>query len=167
MLCLRSDMKTLRALGLTLALVGALTPTSSKKDPCMNVTCMNGGTCQDGNCRCSLPWEGSKCEVDARDKFVGAWRGTINCNPGSGPEEDVLAITKSSSVANRIIFGDGFYGELTSSSSFNIPNQTVNVDGTAVTVSGSGNLNGNQLTMTYVFTIQGQAFTCAGTYNKQ
>ncbi len=167
MLYLRSDMKTLRALGLTLALFGALTLTSCKKDPCKNVTCMNGGTCQDGNCRCSLPWEGSKCEVDARDKFVGSWRGTINCNPGSGPQEDVFAITKSSSVANRIIFGDGVYGELTSSSSFNIPNQTVNVDGTAVTVSGSGNLNGNQLTVTYVFTVQGQAFTCAGTYNKQ
>jgi hypothetical protein len=43
----------------------------------------------------------------------------------------------------------------------------VNVRNTAVTVSGRGNLNGNQLTLTYNVTIQGAAFTCAGTYNKQ
>jgi hypothetical protein len=43
----------------------------------------------------------------------------------------------------------------------------VNVEGTAVTVSGRGNLNGNQLTLTYNVTIQGEAFTCTGTFNKQ
>jgi hypothetical protein len=161
---LYSGMKTLRIVGLAMALFGALTLQSCKKDPCKNVTCQNGGTCQDGNCRCSLPWEGSKCEVDARDKFVGSWRGTTNC--GGGPEEDVFSITKSSTTANRIIIED-IYGELTSSSTFDIPTQTVNVDGTAVTVSGRGNLNGNQLTLTYVLTIQGAAITCTGTYNKQ
>lgn len=148
-----------------MALFGALTLQSCKKDPCKNVTCQNGGTCQDGNCRCSLPWEGSKCEVDARDKFVGLWRGTTNC--GDGPEEDVIPITKSSTTANRIIIEGAYYGELTSSSTFDIPTQTVNVDGTAVTVSGRGNLNGNQLTLTLTFTVQGAAITCAGTYNKQ
>ena len=163
-LYLRSGMRKLRIIGLTIALFGALTLQSCKKDPCKNVTCQNGGTCQDGNCRCSLPWEGSKCEVDARDKFVGSWRGTTNC--GGGPEEDVFSITKSSTTANRIIIED-IYGELTSSSTFDIPTQTVNVDGTAVTVSGRGNLNGNQLTLTYVLTIQGAAITCTGTYNKQ
>jgi hypothetical protein len=157
-------MKTLRIVGLAMALFGALTLQSCKKDPCKNVTCQNGGTCQDGNCRCSLPWEGSKCEVDARDKFVGSWRGTTNC--GGGPEEDVFSITKSSTTANRIIIED-IYGELTSSSTFDIPTQTVNVDGTAVTINGRGNLNGNQLTLTYVLTIQGAAITCTGTYNKQ
>jgi len=161
-------MKTLRIVGLTMALFGALTLQSCKKDPCKNVTCQNGGTCQDGNCRCSLPWEGSKCEVDARDKFVGLWRGTINC--GDDPEDDVLLITKNITTANRIIIiigEDEIYGELTSSSAFNIPAQTVNVDGTDVTVSGRGNLNGNQLTLEYNVTIQGAAVTCRGTYNKQ
>ena len=148
-----------------MALFGAMTVSSCKKDPCKNVTCQNGGTCQDGNCRCSLPWEGSKCEVDARDKFVGSWRGTINC--GDGPEEDVIPITKSSTTANRIIIEGAYYGELTSSSTFDIPTQTVNVSGTAVTVSGRGNLNGNQLTLTLTYTLQGAATTCTGTYNKQ
>jgi hypothetical protein len=43
----------------------------------------------------------------------------------------------------------------------------VNVEGTAVTVNGRGNLNGNQLTLTFVLTIQGAATTCTGTYTKQ
>ena len=96
---------------------------------------------------------------------MGSWRGTINC--GSGPEDDAFSITKSSTTATRIILGDRIYGELTSSSSFDIPTQTLNLDGTAATVNGRGNLNGNQLTLTLTFTIQGGAFTCSGTYNKQ
>jgi len=164
-LYLCADMKAVRILGLVMALFGAITVSSCKKDPCKNVTCQNGGVCQDGNCKCNLPWEGSRCEVDARDKFVGSWRGTINC--GSGPEDDAFSITKSSTTATRIILGDRIYGELTSSSSFDIPTQTLNLDGTAATVNGRGNLNGNQLTLTLTFTIQGGAFTCSGTYNKQ
>jgi len=160
-------MKTLRIIGLAMALFGALTLQSCKKDPCKNVTCQNGGTCQDGNCRCSLPWEGSKCEVDARDKFVGLWRGTSQCQGGGGPEEDVLSITKST-TPDRIIIEGVIDGQLTSSSAFNIPAQQVNVDGIGVTISGRGNLNGNQLTLTLTYTVQGGGtFTCTGTYNKQ
>jgi hypothetical protein len=77
-----------------------------------------------------------------------------------------ISITKSSVTPNRIIIED-IYGELTSSSTFDIPTQTVNVDGTAATVSGRGNLNGNQLTLTLTFTVQGGAFTCSGIFNRQ
>ena len=161
-------MKTLRIIGLAMALFGALTLQSCKKDPCKNVTCQNGGTCQDGNCRCSLPWEGSKCEVDARDKFVGSWRGTAQCQGGGGPEEDVLSITKSSTTPNRIIIEGRIYGDLNSSNAFDIPAQQVNVDGIGVTISGEGSLNVSQLKLTLKYTVQGGgAFTCTGTYNKQ
>ena len=161
-------MKTLRIIGLAMALFGALTLQSCKKDPCKNVTCQNGGTCQDGNCRCSLPWEGSKCEVDARDKFVGSWRGTAQCQGGDGPEEEVLSITKSSTTPDRVIIEGVIDGQLTSSFEFRVPSQTVNVDGIGVTISGRGNLNGNQLRLTLTYTVQGGGtFTCTGTYNKQ
>ena len=163
-LYLCSGMKTLRIIGLAMALFGALTLQSCKKDPCKNVTCQNGGTCQDGNCRCSLPWEGSKCEVDAREKFVGSWRGTINC--GDRPRQVTISITKSNTPTRIIIDGE-VRGELTSSSAFDIPNQTFDIDGTSATIYGSGSLNGNQLTLTYVVTIEGAAITCTGTYNKQ
>jgi hypothetical protein len=162
-------MKTLRIVGLAMALFGALTLQSCKKDPCKNVTCQNGGTCQDGNCRCSLPWEGSKCEVDARDKFVGLWRGTTSCEGGS-QDTIIISIAKSSVKPNRIIInyiiGD-IYGDLTSSSTFDIPSQTVNVNGTDAPINGSGKLDGNQLTLTYTLTILGVPLRCTGTFNKQ
>jgi hypothetical protein len=78
-----------------------------------------------------------------------------------------FSITKSSTTPNRILIDNEIYGELTSSSTFDIPNQTFDMDGTATTISGRGNLNGNQLTLTYVITIQGAAITCTGTFNKQ
>ena len=158
-------METLRIIGLTMALFGTLTLQSCKKDPCKNVTCQNGGTCQDGNCQCRLPWEGFKCEVDARDKFVGIWRGTTNC--GGGPEEDVFSITKSSTTANRIIIGGGIYGELIASNGFDIPTQTGYVNGTAATINGWGDLYLNELKLNYVVRIQGETIRCTGTYNKQ
>jgi hypothetical protein len=165
-------MKMLRMLGLAMALFGAMTVSSCKIDLCKNVTCQNGGTCQDGNCKCNLPWEGSRCEVDARDKFVGSWRGTTNC--GDGPQEMTISITKSSTKSDGgvIYFTGVFVGssvdfKLTSSSTFDIPTQTVNVDGTAATINGRGNLNGNQLTLTLVLTREGAAITCTGTCNKQ
>jgi hypothetical protein len=97
---------------------------------------------------------------------VGSWRGTSQCRGGDGPEIEVFSITKSSTRASRIIIGQ-LYGELTSSSTFDIPTQTFDLDGTAATISGSGTLNGNQLTLTYVVTVLGEASTCTGTYNKQ
>ncbi len=142
-----------------MALFSALTLSSCKKDPCKNVSC------QDGNCRCNLPWEGSKCEVDARDKFAGAWQGTQNC--GSGPEQVSFSIIKSASVATRIIIDSDFYGELTSSNAFSIPNQTIDADGVPVTLNGNGIVNGNQITMTLVFVVSGTSFTCTITANKQ
>jgi len=78
-----------------------------------------------------------------------------------------ISITKSSTTPKRILIDNEIYGELTSSSTFDIPTQTVDVDGIAATINGSGNLNGNQLTLTYKLTIEGAAITCTGTFNKQ
>ena len=78
-----------------------------------------------------------------------------------------ISITKSSTTPKRILIDNEIYGELTSSSTFDIPTQTFDMDGIAATINGSGNLNGNQLTLTYKLTIEGAAITCTGTFNKQ
>jgi hypothetical protein len=36
--------------------------TGCKKDPCKDVSCENGGTCDDGKCNCKSGFEGEKCE---------------------------------------------------------------------------------------------------------
>ncbi len=136
-----------------------------KKDPCKKVSCLNGGTCVDGNCRCNLPWEGSKCEVDARDKFVGAWRGTDTC----GYSRDVFTtIIKSTVSATRIVFDEyyfGMYAELTSSTNLTIPTQIVD----QVTISGNGVLNGNILILNITYRHGGWSppQTCTYTLNRQ
>ncbi|WP_276135084.1 EB domain-containing protein [Polluticoccus soli] len=38
--------------------------TACKKDPCRDVTCLNGGTCSDGICKCKANYTGPRCEKD-------------------------------------------------------------------------------------------------------
>lgn len=138
--------------------------TACKKDPCKNVSCQNGGTCNDGKCNCNLPWEGTKCEVDAREKFVGSWSGTESC---SGNNENVsLGITKSSVEAISIIIENQIRGQLTSSTTFTIPTQQIVSGGMAINVSGNGVLNGNVLTMNITLSQGGQGITCVYTLTR-
>jgi hypothetical protein len=162
-------MKMLRMLGLAMALFGAMTVSSCKKDPCKNVTCQNGGTCQDGNCKCNLPWEGSRCEVDAREKFVGAWQGTENCD---GTRTYTTTINRSQTSQVRITIYEPFfqityYADLTSSTTFTIPQQTYTVQGLAIGINGNGTLNGNTLIMNVTYSSGSDALTCSYTLNRQ
>jgi len=162
-------MKTLRIIGLAIALFGALTLQSCKKDPCKNVTCQNGGTCQDGNCRCSLPWEGSKCEVDARDKFVGAWQGNESCN---GTRTYTTTINRSQASPTRITiyepdFQITYYAELNSSTRFTIPQQNYTVQGQSIGIIGNGTLNGDALIMNVTYSLGSQSLDCNYTLTRQ
>jgi hypothetical protein len=44
-------------------------------DKCKDVTCVNGGTCEDGTCKCPEGFSGTKCEV--KDKCFG-----VTCENG-------------------------------------------------------------------------------------
>jgi len=59
------------------------------------------------------------------------------------------------------------YAELTSSTNLTIPTQTVNIQGTQVTISGNGVLNGNTLNLNITYGVGGQAQTCTSTLNRQ
>lgn len=145
-------------------ILGLFLITACKKDPCKDVSCQNGGTCNDGNCTCALPWEGTRCEVDARDKFVATWSGTENCG---GTVENVRStITKSSVEATVILIDSEIRGQLTGSTTFNVPNQQIVVQGTAINISGNGVLNGNVLTLNLNYSVGGQGFTCVYTLTR-
>lgn len=47
----------------TFYLTFALSSCKKEKDPCENVQCLNGGTCNDGNCNCPAGYSGSRCET--------------------------------------------------------------------------------------------------------
>lgn len=40
-------------------------------DPCENTKCQNGGTCEDGSCKCPLGYTGKNCETNIADRLVG------------------------------------------------------------------------------------------------
>lgn len=61
-------------------------------DKCKGVTCLNGGTCVDGVCDCIDGYEGEKCEILSREKYLGTYVGyckLISHNSGQGNEATV------------------------------------------------------------------------------
>ncbi|GIV23015.1 MAG: hypothetical protein N3A68_06440 [Bacteroidia bacterium] len=55
-----------------------------KPTPACNPPCINSGVCVAGVCQCPLPFEGSDCSQDAREKFVGTWEGLRQCGDVRG-----------------------------------------------------------------------------------
>lgn len=51
----------------------------SKKDKCDDIVCKNGGTCNDGVCKCPLGFEGPNCETASNAKFIGTFSAKDNC----------------------------------------------------------------------------------------
>lgn len=47
--------------------------------PCDQVTCLNGGTCIDGQCLCSAGFEGINCAIKWNEKFVGTYLASDAC----------------------------------------------------------------------------------------
>jgi len=61
--------------------LGMLT-TSCEQDPCEDVTCLNGGSCEDGDCVCPDRYTGEECETDKCEN-VGCENGSYAINGNS------------------------------------------------------------------------------------
>lgn len=64
-------MKTLKLL----PLISLLALSSCAKDPCIDVTCLNDGVCDDGSCLCADWYEGEDCGTEQREKMLGEYIG--------------------------------------------------------------------------------------------
>ena len=64
-------MKTLKLF----SLISLFAITSCAKDPCIDVTCLNGGVCDDGTCLCADWYEGEDCGTEQREKMLGEYIG--------------------------------------------------------------------------------------------
>lgn len=154
------------------AIVLSITAISScTTDKCAEVSCQHYGTCEDGNCKCADGYEGSECQTKANTKFEGAYAGSLDCDFDI-ESVDITALNVSPRGI-EIEFYNGTTGEVDFSleaavngNNINISEQTVYVDGVPETYSGTGNLNGNTLTLNLTATDNGNEQDCFFTGNK-
>jgi hypothetical protein len=83
-----------------------------------------------------------------------------------------MSVTSSSTGVSNIIINNFYDIGISVSASINgnsltIPNQTINDQGVAFTVSGSGQLSGNILTLTYNISAGAESDSCTATCTKQ
>ncbi|MDX2002756.1 MAG: hypothetical protein SFW35_10010 [Chitinophagales bacterium] len=159
---------TLKMAAASLMLFGVLTFSSCESDPCKDVTCVNGTATEDGedcNCVCETGYEGTQCDELVRAKYLGNYNGSESCTSGT----DVYAVSVTAGTTDldvqiSNIYDAGFF-----------TNATVNADGNLTiasqsfgtgTISGSGSINGNTVTITYTITAGGVADQCTYTGTK-
>lgn len=111
---------------------------SCSKDKCSSVVCNNGGACKDGSCSCATGYEGDKCELLARDKFIRNWGANNLTASVATPSAFSVSVEASSGVSGLVIknFHNAFNVSATASrDSITIPTQVVTG---GHTVSGAG-----------------------------
>src|SRR5580704_16717801 len=65
---------------LTIVVITAVSYTACNKNKCASVVCQNQGVCNNGNCVCPVGFEGNRCEVLSRDKFIFTYNGGDTCS---------------------------------------------------------------------------------------
>ncbi|MBR9922840.1 MAG: hypothetical protein GYB31_18590 [Bacteroidetes bacterium] len=97
----------------------------------------------DGSC---IPWS---------DKFIGTYAAERSCT-GEVPQNGNLVVTRSSTGEQVLLFTFddlNFTGEVVTTSSVIINNQTINYQGQEVNVSGTGSLDDDKGEITLDFTV--------------
>ena len=49
-------------------------------DPCDDVNCDNGGSCDDGTCICLTGYTGDNCQTEIRSSYYGTWDVVYSCD---------------------------------------------------------------------------------------
>lgn len=66
-----------------LVLIAGIACQRSPQKAC-NPPCLYNAPCVEGICQCPLPFEGSHCELDSRQRFAGTWEGRRRCGGVTG-----------------------------------------------------------------------------------
>lgn len=131
-------MKKINLLLIALVSTMAITTMNSCTDPCKDVTCENGGTCNDeglcecadnyfgescetncvngtyesGTCGCDAGYEGDACDVESREKMIGTYSGSDACSTTGATASYTSTVASSSASADGILvtgLWDGFF----------------------------------------------------------
>lgn len=151
---------------LGVAAIASLGLASCEVDNCKDVECGTNGTCVDGTCVCDAGYTGTNCDTEERAQFLANYSVSESCTSGNYTYSIEVG-TSSTDVTKVIISNFGDYGvdvvATVNGSSLTIANQTVG----GGTFSGSGQLSGNILTITYSVTAGTSTDSCTMTCTKQ
>ena len=141
-------MKTKLLSILGVAAVAAIGLSSCETDACADVECGVNGTCVDGDCVCDAGYEGTACDTEERAEFIATYNVSEACTSGNYTYS-ISVQTSTTGVTNVIVTNFGDYGVnvagTVNGNNINFANQTV--DG--LTFTGSGQINGTVLSITY------------------
>lgn len=112
---------------------------------------------------CDEGYEGDKCDVAIREKFIGQWQGQESCTVGS--DSYTLTIAASGSDILKITLNNVYNQTFTATATvdgttFNVANQ--NVGGT-VNVQGNGSVSGSNISFQYTINDGTTSNTCTFT----
>ncbi|MBP9153264.1 MAG: hypothetical protein KBF73_13340 [Flavobacteriales bacterium] len=133
---------------------------SCKPDACKDVTCLNGGICDSGDCVCATGYAGTNCDTEQRSVFVGNYSAVENCNLGDFNYE--ISINANSENVTEIVLhnlGDFNFDivGVVSGTAVTFTDQP----GTGSTINGTGTLDNGVLTIDYTLVTSGdQTLTC-------
>ena len=126
-----------------------------ESDPCLEVECLNGGDCDNGDCICQDWYEGSDCAIETRSKYYGAYSGLKTYDSGLAYAEYPNSVVSVGASSYGVIFitMDGLTAPLTfpKQGDFTIGPQPF---GHMLVEGGYGSVLGNNLQ----FIIQGYLF---------
>lgn len=139
---------------------------SCKKECSSSIACGKGILNSDCICVCDIGYEGAGCDTETRTKFLGIYGYSENCSP-SGASAYAITIATSTSAINKIniinIYNSGLTVTATvSGTSLTIASQPFST----LTISGSGSINANTLSLTYKVTDGINPDNCSGTGTK-
>jgi hypothetical protein len=128
--------------------------------PCAEVTCLNGGTCDSGDCVCPDGYEGPNCETEQRLAFVGSYAVSEACVQGNFAYSISIEATSANGTEITIQNFSDFNLSVTAlvnGSTLTIPTQIM----TGSTISGSGEMVNDVLMIDYTLaTSGGQTLVC-------
>jgi len=149
-----------------------------RQAPCEQITCLNGGTCIEGNCDCPQGFTGATCESFESTEFLGTFTADygdcLTVSPNHRVEIDISGGNDTTTQLRIFRLGDYACpsGELVVAASvtlnqLTIPAQTIDCGGVEYNFSGSGQLQGNVLTLNFTNSYAGNDDVCTATLEKE
>ena len=158
---MKSIRNLLLTLFLTIIVVTAISYSACNKNHCANVVCQNQGVCNGGSCVCQVGFEGSRCEILSRDKFIFTYNGHDSCSNDSDRQYPILllAVPNDSLELNMKHFLNNWDDSATctieSTDSFYFQGSN-----NSTIYSGTGKLNHDTLVLYYSVAQDTTSFSC-------